>query len=97
MMATREPRSDSKFRLGWHREPTPDGTPKWYAEIGGVRVAEAAMTGRQGVDDYPWDWYLTDAGEALAYTDRGRRSVGPTDTLRAAKEHVYALLAPKGA
>jgi hypothetical protein len=92
-MALKDPRY-TKFKIGWHREPTPDGTPKWWAEMGGVRVADAAMTGRTGVDDYPWDWSLTDAGESLRHADRGRHSSGVEDTLRAVKSTVDYLLRP---
>jgi hypothetical protein len=91
-MALRDPRF-TKFKIGWHREPTPDGTPKWYAEMGGVRVAEAAMTGRAGVDDYPWDWFLTDSGNGMQ-THSGR-TVGAADTLRSVKESVLTVLRPR--
>ena len=78
------------IEVGWHREPTADGTPKWYAEMGGVRVAEAVMTGRSGVDNYPWDWSLTNAGEGLK---RGQgRTGGVADTLRSVKDKVLNLL-----
>lgn len=91
-MALKDPRF-TKFKLGWHREPSSDGSPKWYCEMGGVRVAEAAMTGRPGVDDYPWDWYLTDAGTALWHTGRGHAG-GVSDTLRDIKERVANGLRP---
>lgn len=90
-MATREPRRTA-FRIRWHKRPTPDGTPAWYAEMGGITVAEAAMTGRNGVDDYPWDWSLTDYGEAMKV--RGRSTGGVCDTLRSVKGTVASLLAP---
>jgi hypothetical protein len=80
--------------VNWHKEPTPDGTPKWYADLHGERVAEAAKTGRDGVDWYPWDWSLTDAGLALLPDDGARRkTVGVADTLRSIKESVAGLVA----
>lgn len=93
-MALKDPRF-TKFKIGWHREPTPDGTPKWYAEMGGVRVAEAAMTGRSGVDDYPWEWFMTANGLGLArnrWVWPGPRTVGVSDTLRSAKGYVWSAL-----
>lgn len=96
-------------KVHWHRDPAPDGTPRYYAEqnvgvdpiSGGsrlVRVAEAAKTGRDGVDDYPWDWSLTDAGQERAYNllPRGSmerlKTVGVADTLRSIKDNVEHLL-----
>jgi hypothetical protein len=96
--------------IHWHRDKAPDGTPRYYAEMpigvdpitgrGGllVRVADAAQTGRPGVDDYPWDWSLTDAGRERAYAMLPARSmtrlrtVGVADTLRSVKENVAYLV-----
>lgn len=74
-------------RISWHRDPQPDTTPAWVAEIGGVQVAQAFMTGRAGVDNYPWEWSLTTDGVALALRSR---HTGVTDTLRTAKTEVLA-------
>ena len=98
-MALRDPRF-TKFRIDWHRGdpvhgPSPDGTPQWYATMGGVVVATAVMTGRSGVDDYPWDWGLEDAGKGLQ--TRPGKTQGVTDTLRSAKEYVLAVLTPRTA
>lgn len=92
-MALKDPRA-TKFKIGWHREPTSDGTPKWYAEIGGVRVAEAAMTGAQGRDHYPWEWYLTDAGEGLRRLNSQRRSTSTAETLRECKDDIDYIFRP---
>jgi hypothetical protein len=95
MMATREPRR-TMYRIRWHKVPTADGTPKWYGEMGGVSIADAAMTGRAGVDDYPWDWGLTDAGRALATLDGPRvKHSGVCDTLRSVKADVDWLMRPR--
>jgi hypothetical protein len=69
---------DRPARTSWSRE--------WYAEIGGVVVAEAVQTGRSGVDDYPWDWCLTDEGRKRQV--EGSRNEGPSDSLRAVKHEV---------
>lgn len=93
--APRVPRRSGRAsggRLGWHRDPAPDGTPQWYAEMGGVRVAEAVMTGRSGVDNCPWDWGLTDNGLGLQI--RLGKTTGVADTLRSAKEYVQVALSP---
>jgi hypothetical protein len=68
--------------IRWHKELLPDGTPKWYAEYRGERVAEAVMTGRRGVDNYPWDWY-TVSGPPMAS--------GAADTLRSAKDMIATV------
>ena len=78
--------------IRWTRTKLPDGTFRtdaWQvvpnADQPGVgdslrRVASVVLTGRTGVDNYPWDWYLAEGVES-----RTRRSAGPTDTLRSAK------------
>lgn len=71
--------------IKWHRDKNgivfKDGQiyPSWYAEINGNTVAGASMTGRQGVDHYPWDWH----------TDN---DFGVTDSLKSAKEQVAESL-----
>jgi hypothetical protein len=90
-MATREPRR-TEFRLRWHHERTPDGTPKWWADMGGMNVAETYCTGRPGIDNYPWDWFLTDNGHGVAVANA--RTGGVADTLRSVKSYVDAALRP---
>ena len=75
--------------IRWHKIQTADGTPSWDAERDGSPVANAAMTGRPGTDNYPWDWYI----------EPGISHMGPAsgvcDTLRSCKERVrYALAQP---
>ena len=66
----------------WHKERPDDGTPRWFAEVAGEIVAVADMTGRAGVDNYPWDWHLVTA----------RGGAGVADTLRSAKAYVARAL-----
>jgi hypothetical protein len=54
-------------------------------EVGDV-VARVSMTGRYGVDDYPWDWSLTD--ETVEFGDSGFKTSGVTDTLSAAIDFI---------
>ena len=76
--------------LRWHRTSTRDGIV-WWAERGGSEVANVVMTGRPGVDDYPWDWYIL---FRVRPDDRGKgRTSGVTATLRDAKTAVAQALA----
>lgn len=100
-------------KIHWHRESLDRlgvRAPKWYAEMavgvdpisgqGGrlVRIAEAVMTGRSGVDNYPWDWFLTDAGQERAYgllprgSMKSLRTSGAADTLRSVKSYVADVM-----
>ena len=73
--------------IRWHKV----GPSEYAGDVDGTEVARVALTGRRGVDHYPWDWYFTDAGEARRRP--GARTSGVTDTLRSAKEQVAYLLA----
>lgn len=55
---------------------TKDGTPVYEIVRGGIVLGIAAMNGRAGVDNYPWDWHLQ------VDNPHARRSTGTTDTLR---------------
>lgn len=96
-------------KLKWHRLDSRNGTPSYYAEAALridetskrrvlVRVAEAVKSGRDGVDDYPWDWWLTPAGGDRAYSLLPRESMrrlrtgGVADTLRTIKQSVARLM-----
>lgn len=81
-------------RIQWHKED--HITPWWYGELDGVKVAEAAMNGRQGVDHYPWDWWLTAAGVqaslAIEHTPYVKHT-GVCESLRSCKDEVsWAIL-----
>lgn len=72
-----------------------EGTPVWDAREAVLGVA--VYTG-SGADNYPWDWYLTDEGQARANAAAKSReamrirTTGVADTLRSAKQAVaYAL------
>jgi hypothetical protein len=42
------------MKIHWHRDTEKRyGTPYWYAEIDGTRIAEAANTSQTGSEDYP--------------------------------------------
>lgn len=64
--------------IKWHKDKSTI-YPKWEAEINGNIIATAVLSGRPGVDNYPWEWY-TDS------------DTGVTDSLNAAKEKVEASL-----
>lgn len=74
------------------------GESKWEAYHGtsGEPVGVAVLTGRPGVDNYPWDWYLTDAGEKLVppevTANRRWHQSGVSDTLRASKDMIRQAL-----
>lgn len=80
------------MRIRWHRRPGVERI--WYAEIDGTELAVAANTSQTGSEDYPWDWYLTDAGVNLAGKN-ARHHTGSCDTLRSAKADVLEALAPR--
>lgn len=73
--------------LKWHKgEPFSDGTPHWVAERDGPIVAHATMSGRRGVDDYPWEWWIESGVPHMG------RAAHVADTLRSAKDQVaYGL------
>ncbi len=54
-------------------------------EVGDV-VARVSMTGRYGVDHYPWDWHLTD--DTVEFGDSGMRTQGVTETLKGAIDFI---------
>jgi hypothetical protein len=65
-----------KIEAGSYRVVNPDGTT----------VATITLTGRPGVDDYPWDYVIHD--------DRvTKHSCGVTDSKSAALDRVLTLLA----
>ena len=64
----------------WHRIPTGE----WQAWRAGIFIGAAVMTGRHGVDNYPWDWWL----------DRGPSGV--SESLRAAKRDILDRLPSLG-
>ena len=85
------------MKIRWHKGTDPRfGYTYWYAEIDGVRVAEARMTSHTGTEDYPWEWYLTDEGEAEMVpqpnSKRKPKTLGTEDTLRSVKDSVRDLL-----
>ena len=73
--------------IRWHKGKGEDYVPLWYAEVAGVVIANAACTGRPGIDDYPWDVTIT----------FGAKHIGAQDTLRSAKEAVAHAWATKEA
>jgi hypothetical protein len=100
-------------KVNWHKQTGTPATgpvvyPTWYAEVALydaeterlrlVRVAQASMTGRPGIDIYPWDWWLTDEGVDRAYSLLPRestktlRTAGAADTLRSVKWSVADLM-----
>jgi hypothetical protein len=46
----------------------------------------AYMTGRQGVDNYPWEWYLTDP--SVEFGESGLRTQGATESLKNAIDFI---------
>jgi hypothetical protein len=54
------------------------------------------MTSHTGTEDYPWEWYLTDEGEAEMVpqpnSKRKPKTLGTEDTLRSVKDSVRDLL-----
>lgn len=77
--------------IRWQRVKMADGTPRYLAIRNGAPVGEAVMTGRRGVDNYPWDWSLSDVPVVIHPAER-RRYSGVADTLRSAKAYVEAAL-----
>jgi hypothetical protein len=72
----------------WHRSTDAKGitTHSLLAKDGGTLLAQAVRTGRAGIDDYPWDWYLAYGIKPVP----GHKASGVTDTLREAKEKACA-------
>jgi hypothetical protein len=58
------------------------GPGSYRGDVDGQGVARIERTGRPGVDDYPWDWYVIEIG----------RGAGVADTLRSAKAKVAEAL-----
>lgn len=78
--------------IRWHKDRRPwlaYAESIWYAEVDGQRIADAVLTGRHGVDDYPWDWSVRFPTTA--------RSVGVSSTLRHAKDYVDTAWKQRGA
>jgi hypothetical protein len=67
------------IRPRWHKGKGEQHVPLWYAEVDGIVIAEAACTGRPGVDDYPWD---------VSLRFKHTKHIGAQDTLRSAKDIV---------
>lgn len=89
------PAAKADGTIRWHRADRHG--PAWYAEINGERVAESVKTGSH-LDDYPWDWHLTDEGLAWRFARgiRSTKTVGVSDTLRSSKEYVKLALEGAG-
>lgn len=73
--------------IRWHRAHAFDGYPYWYAEIDGIKLAEAVNTSQTGTENYPWEWHLTAEGIALRDVPNGH-TFGVQDTLRSVKQTV---------
>lgn len=54
----------------------------------GTVVANIVLTGRPGVDNYPWEWYFTDTPHAPT----APRLLGTSDTKSAALDRVLTML-----
>lgn len=82
------------MKVRWHKGTDPRfGYTYWYAEVDGVRVAEARMTSHTGTEDYPWEWYLTDEGEKLVIPAYAKvKTQGVHSTLREIKQLVKEKL-----
>ncbi len=78
----------------WRRINATDQVPSIYQALdSGAVLAEVVNTSQTGTDDYPWDWYLTDAAvqHLEQYGKRPQRISGVADTLRSAKATIEAI------
>lgn len=78
-------KSALRVPVKWHK--VPGELSSWTASCGTIEVAHAVMTGRPGVDDYPWDWRTSEALATYEIT-----GTGVFDTLRAAKGATDTML-----
>ena len=78
------------MKVRWHKDfDRCFGYRYWYAEVDGVRIAEARMTSHTGTEDYPWEWMFTDEGEKLRIPAYAKvKSYGTLSTLRDVKQTV---------
>jgi hypothetical protein len=84
--------------IRWRRYKNLDGSSRYEAQrleqsdayhaTIARTVGYVTMTGRPGVDDYPWDWYLAPA----VHSPAGVREAGVSDTLRSGKAYILAAL-----
>ena len=73
------------MNIGWSRwKDTGTGVVTHSLIKDTTILARVVKTGRSGIDNYPWDWYLEDRVEAKP----GHKTSGVADSMRAAKEDV---------
>jgi hypothetical protein len=83
--------------IRWRRYKNTDGSSRYeaqrleqsdpYHSVIARTVGYVTLTGRPGVDNYPWDWYLAPNVHSI-----GHRESGVSDTLRSGKAYVLAAL-----
>jgi len=82
--------------IQWRRYKNMDGSFRYEAQLVDGPVARTVgtvtLTGRQGVDDYPWDWWV----ENVTIVPGGSRGSGVADTLRSGKDQLRAALRASG-